>query len=743
MSYLNDLVVDCLQFERAFCGAECPFNIDVPDFIGKLQQGRFNAAYKTYQHAVGFPGIVSSLCHEPCKLVCPLKDNGGAISLRLLEKAAMKYARSTNPDQFNMPLKDKRIAIIGGGICGLACALRLSTRKYDVTIFEKSDKIGGHLYDVADSKIFLEDIELQFSFESYSLVLNSEINDLKELDFDAIFIATGKGGSDFGLLRSNDGAYATSAQGVFIGGSITGANTMQAIAQGLEVSNAIERYLKIGKMNQPEAEKGTKLTLDAIRIIPNDAILPANADLYSKEETIAEAKRCLKCKCDACNHYSPLLSYFDKFPRRVTEEVEITIVPSSLDGDASIATRLIATCNQCGLCKEVCPVNIDVGKFLLESHRTMREKDKMPWAFHEFFLRDMEFSNSDAALTKLPEGYSKSSYFFFPGCQLGASDPEYVLSSYRFLTSRFPDTALMLNCCGAPADWAGDEPIHNRTMQQIKENWISLGKPTAIFACPMCKKMFQDYLPEIKGIFLYDLIEEKDITVNNKFKEIAASVFDPCASRHEPELQNSIRKMATKVGFKLEPLPMEGKMAECCSYGGQVAIANPPYARYTAQKRIAQNDNPYITYCSNCRDIFTREGKQTWHILDVLFNLEQKSRETLPSISQRRYNRLLLRQQVLSEFWNEQFTIKNEDMVIQIPEKLKEKLSNEYILESDIQKVIAECEQSGNKIYDPAKDIYTGYMQIGNMTIWAVYRTTKEANYELINAYCHRMKIED
>ncbi|HZJ74538.1 MAG TPA: FAD-dependent oxidoreductase [Perlabentimonas sp.] len=743
MSYLNDLVVDCLQFERAFCVAECPFDIDVPDFIGKLQQGRFNAAYKAYQNAVGFPGIVSSLCHEPCKEVCPLKDNGGSISLKLLEKAAMEYARSTSPSQFNMPPKDKRIAIIGGGICGLACALRLTTRKYNVTIFEKSDRIGGHLYDVADPKIFLEDIELQFSHESYSLVLNKEIDDLKELEFDAIFIATGIGGNDFGLLQSNDGAYATSEKGVFIGGSITSANTMEAIAQGLDASNAIERYIKIGKMNQPKTDQGTKLTVDAIRIIPNEAILPANDNLYSKEETIAEAKRCLKCKCDACNHYSPLLNYFDKFPRRVTEEVQITLVPSSLDGDASMATRLIATCNQCGLCKEVCPVDIDVGKFFLESHRTMRENGKMPWAFHEFYLRDMEFSSSDAALTKLPKGYSKSSYFFFPGCQLGASDPEYVLSSYRFLTNLFPDTALMLNCCGAPAEWAGDEPIHNKVISQIKENWVSLGKPTGIFTCPMCKKMFQEYLPEIKSIFLYDLIEEKDIAPNNKFKEIAASVFDPCASRHEPELQNSIRKMATKTGFKLEPLPMEGEMAECCSYGGQVAIANPPYASYTAQKRIAQNDNPYITYCSNCRDIFTREGKQTWHILDIIFDLDQKSRETLPTISQRRYNRLLLRQQILKEFWNEQFIIKRDDMVIQISEKLKEKLHNEYILESDIQKVINDCEKNGSKIYNPDNETYTGYKQIGNMTIWAVYRIVKEGNFELVNAYCHRMKIED
>jgi hypothetical protein len=82
-------------------------------------------------------------------------------------------------------------------------------------------------------------------------------------------------------------------------------------------------------------------------------------------------------------------------------------------------------------------------------------------------------------------------------------------------------------------------------------------------------------------------------------------------------------------------------------------------------------------------------------------------------------------------------------MVIQIPEKLKEKLNHEYILESDIHKVINECEQNGNKIYNPDKETYTGYMQIGNMTIWAVYRIIKEGNFELVNAYCHRMKIED
>ncbi|MGD0341851.1 MAG: hypothetical protein ABSA76_09120, partial [Bacteroidales bacterium] len=124
MELANGLVAKCLQNEPAFCSAECPFNLDVRDFIGKLQQGRFNSAYKTYQNAVGFPGIVAAMCSEPCRQVCPLKDTGGAISVRLLERAAMDYARNKDPDQYNMPLKDKKIAVIGAGISGLACALR-------------------------------------------------------------------------------------------------------------------------------------------------------------------------------------------------------------------------------------------------------------------------------------------------------------------------------------------------------------------------------------------------------------------------------------------------------------------------------------------------------------------------------------------------------------------------------------------------------------------------------------------
>jgi Fe-S oxidoreductase len=111
------------------------------------------------------------------------------------------------------------------------------------------------------------------------------------------------------------------------------------------------------------------------------------------------------------------MNHFKKFPKRITEEVQVTLHPSSLDGAAKLTTRLISTCTHCGLCREVFPKDIDVGDFLLKSHRNMHQQGAMPWVFHEFYLRDMEFSLTDAGLFRIPEGYGRSEWLFFPGCQ--------------------------------------------------------------------------------------------------------------------------------------------------------------------------------------------------------------------------------------------------------------------------------------------------------------------------------------
>lgn len=664
--------------------------------------------------------------------------------MRLLEKASLDYAARLDPNSYNSPAKNKTVAIIGAGISGLACALRLCEKKYQVTVYEKSGRIGGHLWDILPPEVFLADIERQFMYEEYELCLNTEIRQLAELDFDAIYVATGAGSEDFGLNRSPQGAFASNIPGVFLGGELCGRNIVQAIADGLHVVKAIERYLKTGGMNQPSEAMETHLQLDYMCLAYSHAVIPADGVSYKQEEALQEARRCVKCSCDACLRHCDLMHYSQKTPKVIADQVEATINPGTLAGNGTIATRLISTCNQCGLCRKVCPQSIDVGDFLLQGHRAMREKEAMPWVFHDFWLRDMAFANGETAgLCRLPEGYARSRYLFFPGCQLGASDPRYVTESYRRLLVHNPDTALLLGCCGAPSDWAGDKSLHTAAIAKLKVEWDFLGKPTVIFACSTCKLMFQKYLPEVNGVFLYELLAKWGVSPIKAAAGEIVSVFDPCSSRDEVGLQQAIRDIVSKAGLKLEPLSQEGELARCCSWGGQVSIANPSFARVVVKARITENNNPYIAYCANCRDIFAAAKKPVYHILDILFGLGDPDRRP-PTFSLRRSNRESLKRQMLQEFWKDEGQMEQTCSAInlKIAAELKQKLSDEMILESEIATLIEHCEKSGKKVFDRDAGHLVGHLKIGNMTYWAEYKRVDDG-FELINAYCHRMSIEE
>lgn len=741
-------ISDCLEEEAAFCTAACPFHFDVRGFIGKMQRGSFDAAYNAYRNAVGFPEIVAALCQEPCRNVCPRRHTDEAIALRLLEGASIAYARSRNPVDYNVPLKNKKIAVIGAGISGLSCALRLSAKKYEVTVYEKSGRIGGQLWEKLSPQTFLADIERQFMYEEYTLYLNHEITDLNmlfhtPLQYSAVYVATGEGGADFGLKLKEGASLKTARPGVFMGGSLMGKNLVEAIADGLQRANAIERYIKSGSMNQPEAERQTCIQLDPTALSFLEPVKPENGSVFSSEEAIREAGRCLKCACDACQRHCDLMGFYKKYPKRIRDEVAATIQPASLIGKGTMAKRLIGSCNQCGLCKEVCPKDIDMGTFLLDSRRKMQENGSLPWVFHDFWLRDMEAAMGERAHVALTSaGDEKSRYAFFPGCQLGASDPDYVTESYRYLLANQADTALWLSCCGAPAVWSGDMGLQEEAFERLRKDWESMGKPTAIFACPTCKQMFDKYLSDVKGLFLYDLVDQAGFVPKKNMSGKKYSVFDPCSSRQEPDLQQVVRKLSKQAGAILEPLRYEGGRANCCGWGGHVSTANPSYAKMVTEKRIQQSDNPYITYCVNCRDSFSSMGKPSFHILDVLFDLNDENR-TSPNITERRNNRARLKRDVLKEFFHLETEMENKDIGVKliINDSLEKKLSDELILEEDILIAVEFCEKSGRKVMDPETGNFSGYAEIGHYTYWVEYRPLKD-RYELINAYSHRMRIQ-
>ena len=128
---------NCRQKEEPACTNTCPFHFDVKDFLEKISRNKYDRAYKSYRDAVVFPEIVSKICDARCQNACPRTHIDDAVQIRLLEETCVNKARKKEPLKYNLPKKQGKIGIIGGGLSGLTCGLRLATKKYSVVIFEK------------------------------------------------------------------------------------------------------------------------------------------------------------------------------------------------------------------------------------------------------------------------------------------------------------------------------------------------------------------------------------------------------------------------------------------------------------------------------------------------------------------------------------------------------------------------------------------------------------------------------
>lgn len=738
----------CRQNEKPFCSQACPFHVDVLDFQTKMANNNYNAAFKTFRNAVGFPDVVAALCTEYCASTCPRSELDQSVQLSLLEKTCVAKATKKDPTDYNVPLKPRKIGIIGGGTSGLACAVRLTQKKYDVTIYEKTDRLGGKLWDMLTPEIFLEDIKRQFQFEKYALHLNTEIKSIDEIrgqGFEAVYVATGIDGFDFGAMNQESGHCILDGEtAIFAGGSLTGKDPIRALADGLDMAWAIEVFLKTGRLEYPGEARPCKSAANPDKLVKTDAVVPTDHGLFTDEEAAEEAGRCIRCQCDACMVYCDVATFHNKWPMRIRDDIMTTVAfstsPSILK--KTPAKRLMNTCTQCGLCDDVCPENIEIGGMLLEARRNLHKQNTMPGAYHQFWLRDLEFSNSEfAAAVKKAPGQEQCTYAFFPGCQLGAADPRYVLKPYQWLLSKKPEMGLLLRCCGVPAEWAGNEEMHEKEIAELRKDWEELGKPVLVLACPSCGKHLKEYLPEIETTSLYEVLDQWGTDWEERAIQDIFSVFDPCSARHNILLEQAVRTLAEKTGITLEELP-KGDMHGCCGYGGNVSEVNSDFTAYVVKSRSELSENPYITYCINCRDIFKGEGKPVLHILDLLFDIKLED-GNLPNVTERRRNRTELKETLLKEIWGE----KMEKQPVQcsfrliIAPEMQEKMNKLKILEEDVCNVIELGETSKRRTFDPQKDTYTCYRELGYITYWVEYRIEGDT-YEVVNVYTHRMKIK-
>ena len=154
-------------------------------------------------------------------------------------------------------------------------------------------------------------------------------------------------------------------------------------------------------------------------------------------------------------------------------------------------------------------------------------------------------------------------------------------------------------------------------------------------------------------------------------------------------------------------------------------------------KCLERSDLPYLSYCMACRDRFAREGRESMHLLELVYGT---SADHCPDISAKRYNRLGLKQQLLKELWNEEVNAVELGFTIEYTPEATEMMDDRMILQSDVVRVLQSLRETGEAILDGETHLCITRARLGNVTFWVKYTET-ETGYLVHRAYCHRMKV--
>lgn len=184
------------------CLTHCPVGNDVEGFVSKVRDNDIETAVKLLLAENPLPATCGRVCYHPCEDGCNRKELDGAVGIRAIERYLGDHPEFKGSDiwQQAKPSSGKKIAVIGSGPSGLACAWGLALLGHKVEVYEQKEKAGGLLRygipayrlpkDVLDREIGrITDVGVKF-FYSWKIGEDRIIKDMLAA-FDAVFVAAG------------------------------------------------------------------------------------------------------------------------------------------------------------------------------------------------------------------------------------------------------------------------------------------------------------------------------------------------------------------------------------------------------------------------------------------------------------------------------------------------------------------------------------------------------------------------
>ena len=146
----------CMDCGIPFCMSGCPVNNIIPDWNDLVYRQNWKAAIDVLHSTNNFPEFTGRICPAPCEEACVLRINDDPVGIKSIEHAIIDKAWEEGwvKPQLAAHKTGKKVAVVGSGGAGLACAQQLARAGHDVTVFEKADRVGGLLrYGIPDFKL--------------------------------------------------------------------------------------------------------------------------------------------------------------------------------------------------------------------------------------------------------------------------------------------------------------------------------------------------------------------------------------------------------------------------------------------------------------------------------------------------------------------------------------------------------------------------------------------------------------
>ncbi len=192
----------CMDCGIPFCQSGCPINNVIPDWNDLVYRKQWRAAIDVLHSTNNFPEFTGRVCPAPCESACTLNINNDPVGIKSIEHFIIDRAWEEGWVTPLPPLAKtgRRVAIVGSGPAGLACAQQLARAGHDVVVYEKADRIGGLLrYGIPDFKMEKHLIDrrmAQMSIEGVVFRPNVDVG--KDVDaqtlvneHDAVIVAAG------------------------------------------------------------------------------------------------------------------------------------------------------------------------------------------------------------------------------------------------------------------------------------------------------------------------------------------------------------------------------------------------------------------------------------------------------------------------------------------------------------------------------------------------------------------------